>query len=1302
MHLRKRLVNAAPSRIIAYERQRGGVCFVIGDEALIGRARVESYQGITGNCAMRFRTKVVGLCVLGVVATGVIVVSMTALQKGSLRQQTMNEMNRLAQNECSKLATSVYLMLQVHNETLTSKLTSNLRVAKDLLAQAGGVSAAQDTVDWQATNQFTKQQQQITLPKLMVGTEWLGKNDDPKVKSPLVDRTNELVGDTCTVFQRMNEAGDMLRVATNVIGADGKRAVGTYIPATNPDGTPNPVVSAITRGEVYVGRAFVVNEWYLTAYAPMFDANQQLNGMLYVGIKQNKVPELRKAIEDLVVGKTGYVFVLQGKGEERGKYVISYKGQRDGEIIWNAKDANGQSFIQTMIGKALETKEGKTEVVHYSWLNKSETRPRDKVSAVTYFEPWDWVVGAGSYEDDFHDSVVAMDASLNRLMAWTAAGAVLALIVCGGASIAAGRQLGRAIESVTAETTKLTHAAASGQLTVRGNVAALHPEFQPIVQGINATLDAVIGPLNMAADYVDRISKGDIPEKITDIYHGDFNAIKDNLNQCIDAINAMIADANHLAQAAVQGRLTSRADATKHRGDFRTIVEGVNNTLDAVIGPLSMAAACVDRISKGDIPDKITDSYNGDFNTIKDNLNQCIDAVNALIADADMLTKAAVAGRLATRADASKHQGDFRSIVEGVNGTLDAVIGPLNVAAEYVDRISKGDIPEKITDSYNGDFNEIKNNLNQCIEAVNAMVADADMLAKAAVEGRLATRADATRHQGDFRRIVDGVNKTLDAVIGPLTVAAQYVDQISKGEIPAKITDSYNGDFNAIKNNLNQCIDAINGLINDANMLAKAAVDGHLNTRADATQHQGDFRRIVEGVNRAIASLVGHIDSVPSPITIIDKNMSIRYMNKKGADVIGLPAEKLLGTPCYQHFKTSDCKTEKCACARAMREGQSVTSETDAHPGDLNLEIAYSGIPLRDDNGQIIGAFEVVTDQTAIKEAARVAGKVSQYQENEVAKVSQVLECIAQGDLSKEYAEGASDTFTAGVASQFATLGHALNSTITNLRSMILQIAEGANQFAEGSRVIAESAQHLAQGSQTQSSGVQEVTASIEELARTVNQVKENADAANRVAREANSLAAEGDRAVQKSIESMEQIRSSSEKIGEIIQVISEIASQTNLLALNAAIEAARAGEHGLGFAVVADEVRKLAERSNHAAREISTLIKESTGRVEEGAQLSDMTGESLKRIITAAEATAAKIAEIAAATVEQATTAREVSRAIQDISQITEQAAAGSEEMASSSEELGAQANALRQLAGRFHVGQTSQSCDGSYVTTM
>ena len=306
-------------------------------------------------------------------------------------------------------------------------------------------------------------------------------------------------------------------------------------------------------------------------------------------------------------------------------------------------------------------------------------------------------------------------------------------------------------------------------------------------------------------------------------------------------------------------------------------------------------------------------------------------------------------------------------------------------------------------------------------------------------------------------------------------------------------------------------------------------------------------------------------------------------------------------------------------------------------------------------------------------------------------KVDNLLEIVAaaaEGDLTRRVAVEGNEPID--------ELAAGIGRMLQDLSGIIAQVTESAEQFNEGSRVIAESSQTLAAGSQTQSSSVEEMSASIEELSRSIDAVKDNASEADRMAKDTNGLAEEGGTAVQKSVEAMELIRTSSAQISEIIQVISEIASQTNLLALNAAIEAARAGEHGMGFAVVADEVRKLAERSNQAAGEISSLIKESTQRVEEGAQLSEMTGESLKKIIAGVEATAVRISEIATATVEQAANAKEVAGAIQGVADVAEQSAAGSEEMASSSEELGAQATGLRELVSRF---KTDSSGHRSYA---
>ena len=354
----------------------------------------------------------------------------------------------------------------------------------------------------------------------------------------------------------------------------------------------------------------------------------------------------------------------------------------------------------------------------------------------------------------------------------SAATTMIVLVVVGVlVSLSLGFAISRSISGPVKKLTAAAQRMAAGDVTITLDQKASRDEIGQLF----SSFKEMVSSIQSQAEAAERIARGDLAIDV--VPRSEVDTLNHALKNAVTALRGLVAEAGMLSKAAVEGKLATRGNAEKFQGGYREIVQGVNDTLDSVIGPLNVAAEYVDRISKGDIPAKITDSYNGDFNEIKNNLNQAIGAVNALVADASMLSRAAVEGKLATRADASKHGGDFRKIVQGVNDTLDSVIGPLNVAAEYVDRISKGDIPAKITDNYNGDFNEIKNNLNQAIDAVSMLVADAHMLSRAAVEGKLATRADASKHGGDFRKIVQGVNDTLDAVIGPLNVAAEYVDR---------------------------------------------------------------------------------------------------------------------------------------------------------------------------------------------------------------------------------------------------------------------------------------------------------------------------------------------------------------------------------------------------------------------------------------------------------------------------------------------------------------------------------------------
>jgi len=278
-------------------------------------------------------------------------------------------------------------------------------------------------------------------------------------------------------------------------------------------------------------------------------------------------------------------------------------------------------------------------------------------------------------------------------------------------------------------------------------------------------------------------------------------------------IRGLNGECEKLINAVNEGKLDIRGDEEKTNFEFRGIVKGINDIMNAFIKPLNLTAEYVDRISKGDIPPKITDEYKGDFNEIKNNLNQCIDAINSMINDSNALAMAASEGKLSHRADSSKHQGDFKGIIEGFNITLDSIIMPLKTAAVYIEKISKGDMPEKITYQYQGDFNDIKNNLNACIVAISTLVEEMGVVITAGRDGDLGKRAGADRLNGVYRKILSGVNDTLDAVIKPVQEAVKCLAQLAEGNLAVEMSGEYKGEHAILKNSLNTTINSMNEIL---------------------------------------------------------------------------------------------------------------------------------------------------------------------------------------------------------------------------------------------------------------------------------------------------------------------------------------------------------------------------------------------------------------------------------------------------------------------------------------------------------
>ncbi len=429
---------------------------------------------------IKLSTKIIGLAMVCALAPLSVLLATTVHMVGETKDSAVEETRNLAHHDMQHIIENVYSACKNAQKLLEGKLVSDLVVARKVFAEHGEAGISDEIVRWSATNQYTKKTVEVKLGKMLVGGKWLGQNSDPAVYSPVVDGTTDLIGGTCTIFQRMNPQGDFLRVTTNVIKLNGKRATGTYIPAVNPDGMPNPVISTILRGETFIGRAYVVNAWYMTTYEPIKDASGNIIGILYVGAPEDMAAAcIRESIMDMRIGRTGHVYVLDGSDDSRGKYIVSPGGERDGESIWDAQDNNGIYYVRDVVNRAIAENPGDYYETRY-WLKETGTeKGRANVALCAYYAPWSWVIVVNAYEDEVYAGSDKVAGGMDSLVTTIVVVAALAGVLAAGLSILCARSVSQPINKLI-----------EGLMSGSGNTAAVSVEVssasQVLSQGASA------------------------------------------------------------------------------------------------------------------------------------------------------------------------------------------------------------------------------------------------------------------------------------------------------------------------------------------------------------------------------------------------------------------------------------------------------------------------------------------------------------------------------------------------------------------------------------------------------------------------------------------------------------------------------------------------------------------------------------------------------------------------------------------------------------------------------------------------